>query len=301
MTVGPPQAGTEVTMRALANRTGGQFFKPSTPQELQQAYIDIAGILRNLAGVNATMQINYQNVEVNSTPISGGLAFDYVPVDNGMTSPDSRTTILWPNNTRSFKNQSSCWTAANNYQLHFDIGTIKLGERWETTYRLKANQTGLIRLFDNTSKIFFNDGAETLEFPDLFITVSPNTTPMGLQSGSLLVKNLALHGDYNKSVIMQWDLNYTGYEPKVTENYYYCYQDVPICTPSTGIAFGHGSISSPSSVGWEIPRSYALDVSKFPPGQYVLIVEAKVPGVSHHAPSGFSKVYTAGKINIWLK
>jgi len=291
---GSTSSSTEVTMRALADRTGGKFFKPSTPQELQQAYFDIAGILRNLAGVNASMQVNYQNVEVNSTPISGGLAFDYVPVENGMTSPDSRTTILWPNNTRSFKNQSDEWTAANNYQLHFDIGTMNISDRWETTYRLKANQTGLIRMFDNTSTILFNNGAETVEFPDLYITVTPNTTTPGLQTGVLSVTNLVPQsGNFVDSVPMQWNLNYTGFDT-VTESYWYSYRGLPF------VEFGRVS-GIPSTNGLEISRSRTLDVTKFPPGDYRIQVIAEVPGISPADDFGaFIKPVENEKVNIWL-
>ncbi len=291
---GSTSSSTEVTMRALANRTGGQFFKPSSPDELQQAYIDIAGILRNLAGVNATMQVNYQNVEVNSTPMSGGLAFDYVPVENGMTSPDSRTTILWPNTTRSFKNQSDEWTAANNYQLHFDIGTMNISDRWETTYRLKANQTGLIKMFDNTSTILFNNGAETVEFPDLYITVTPNTTTPGLQTGVLSVTNLVPQsGNFVDSVPMQWNLNYTGFDT-VTESYWYSYRGLPF------VEFGRVS-GIPSTNGLEITRSRTLDVTKFPPGDYRIQVLAEVPGISPADDFGaFIKPVENEKVNIWL-
>ena len=291
---GSTSSSTEETMTALANRTGGQFFKPSTPDELQQAYIDIAGILRNLAGVNATMQVNYQNVEVNSTPMSGGLAFDYVPVENGMTSPDSRTTILWPNTTRSFKNQSDEWTAANNYQLHFDIGNINISERWETTYRLKANQTGLIKMFDNTSTILFNNGAETVEFPDLYITVTPNTTPQGLQTGVLSVTNLVPQsGNFVNNVPMQWNLNYTGFDT-VTESYWYSYRGLPF------VEFGRVS-GIPSTNGLEISRSRTLDVTKFPPGDYRIQVIAEVPGISPADDFGaFNKPVENEKVNIWL-
>jgi hypothetical protein len=287
---GSTSSSTEVTMRHLANKTGGQFFKPSTPDELKQAYIDIAGILRILAGVNATMNINYQNVEVNSTPMNGGLVFDYVPVENGMTSPDSRTTMLWPNNTRSFKNQSSEWTAANNYQLHFDIGTINISERWETTYRLKANQTGLIKLFDNTSTIIFNNGADHVEFPDLFITVTPNLTPQGTYTGILDVSNLVVtkSGNYTDFIPLQWNLHYEG-TATATETRWYSFNNGP------WVQFGAQSDIGPGDY-----THYAqLDVKKFPPGGYRIKIFAVAPDAREDEE--VTSAVTVGSTGIFIK
>jgi hypothetical protein len=254
------------SMNELANRTGGKLFKPTSPEELKQAYIDIAGILQTLAGVNATMQVNYQNVEVNSTPMSGGQAFDYVPVENGETSPDSRTTILWPNITRSFKNQTNEWNANN--QLHFDIGTININERWETTYRLKANQTGLIKLFDNTSTISFNNGFDLLEFPDLFITVTPNVTPMGSQTGTLDLANLTVtkSGSITDFIPVSWDLTYSGIAT-VTETMWYSHNNGP------WVLFNSQQNINPGT----LIQNGQLDVRKLPPGGYRIKIHAVAP------------------------
>jgi hypothetical protein len=254
-----------VSMDELANRTGGKLFKPTTPEELKQAYIDIAGILRTLAGVNATMQLNYQNVEVNSTPMPGKDVFDYVPVENALPA-DQRTTILWPNNTRSFSNQIDEWNTNN--QLHFDIGTINISERWETTYRLKANQTGLIKLFDNTSIIRFNNGEDFLEFPDLFITVTPNFTPFGSQTGTLDVSNLAVtkSGSITDFVPVSWNLKYIGFA-NVTETMWYSHNDGP------WVQFNSRSDIGPG----DYVHTEQLDVKKSPPGGYRIKIHAVAP------------------------
>jgi hypothetical protein len=253
------------SMDELANRTGGKMFTPTTPAELKQAYVDIAGILRTLAGVNATMQVNYQNVEVNSTPMPGKEVFDYVPVENAAPA-DQRTTMLWPNNTRSFKNQTDEWNTNN--QLHFDIGTINISERWETTYRLKANQTGLIKLFDNTSTISFNDGVDFLEFPDLFITVTPNVTPLGSQAGTLDVSNITVtkSGSITDFIPFNWNLKYAGIA-KVTETMSYSYNNGP------WVLFSSQSDILPG----DFVHYSQLDVRKLPPGGYKIKVHAFAP------------------------
>jgi hypothetical protein len=259
-----------VQMSELANRTGGKMFIPTTPEELKQVYIDIAHELQTLAGVNATMDLDFQNVEVNSTPMDGGLVFDYVPVEMGETSPDSRTTILWPNNTRSFVNQSNEWTAANNYQLHFNIGTINTSDTWQATYRLKVNQIGLVKVFGNTSKINFNgaDGPDFLELPDLYITVTPNMTIEGTYTGVLDVSNLAVtkSGNHTDFIPLQWNLHYAG-KDKATETWWYSYNNGP------WIQFGAQSGLGPA----DYTHHAQLDVKKFPPGGYQIRIFAVAP------------------------
>jgi hypothetical protein len=256
-------SNAEVIMRNLANKTGAQFFKPSNPEELRQAYISIAGILRTLAGVNATMKVNYQYFEVDSEKMVGKEVFDYVPVEMGETSPDSRTTILRSNNTRTFRNQTDEWNM-NNY-LHFDIGTLNISERWETTYRLKANQTGLIKLFDNTSMISFNNGVDFLEFPDLYIMVTPNVTPQtpltGLEVWNLVVTKSGPIRDY---LPLEWNLRYTGFNT-TTETIRYQYNNNGPLIPlyiRANIAQGNYT------------HIATLDVKKLPPGTYSIYINA---------------------------
>ena len=254
-----------VMMDELANRTGGKLFTPETPDELRQAYIDIAGILRQLAGVNATMNVNYQNIVVNSTPMPGREVFDYVPVEFAPPA-DQRTTILWPNSTRLFRNQTEEWNTCN--QLHFDIGTINISDQWETTYRLKANQTGLIKIFDNTSTINFNNGADLLQFPDLYLTVLPNFSQPGLRSGTVDVSDLTVtkSGSVTDFIPVQWNLKYTGFST-VTETLWYSADNGPWVLFSTqpDIDFGY------------FTHNALLDVRKLPPGGYRIKIHAVAP------------------------
>ena len=79
------------------------------------------------------MNLDFSNVNVNSTPMSGGHVFAYVPVNVGLPGeyinhtkgnidPDGRTSIIWTDGNQSVVNQSNDWTAANNYQLKFNVG-----------------------------------------------------------------------------------------------------------------------------------------------------------------------------------
>jgi hypothetical protein len=228
--------------------------------------------------------------------MSGDQVFSYVPVPLGETNPLSRTTILWPNNTRSFLDQTNEWNA--NHQLSFSIGTLNISDQWQTIYRLRVNQTGLINIFNgSTSTITFNDGKQNqiLELPNLYVTVNPNTTPFGLSSGTLYVTNLYPQGEvFTDKVPMKWNLSYDGFDT-VTETYWYAYRTQPF------IEFGRTS-NILSTNGMEVIRSTDLDVTNFPSGDYRIKVIASVPGIPPAEASGaFTKLFGGGKVSILLE
>ena len=250
------------------------------------------------------MNLDFKNVQVNSTPMSGGDAFSYVPVELGFSSPSSRTTILWPNSTRTFKNQSDEWTAANDYQLKFDIGTIKVNQSWETTFRLQVKQLGLIQLFGPGSKLSFNNGTDSLKLPDSFVLSLSNITPVGLTNGTLYLDLLKPSGEnYNTSVPMKWNLNYTTSNEfdtaTVTETYWYSYRSQPF------VQFG-GKSNIPNGTFTPLTKpeytTTNLDVKNFPAGDYHVKVIASVPGIpSVEDTAEFTKFYDNASVNILLK
>jgi hypothetical protein len=154
-----------------------------------------------------------------------------------------------------------------NNQLHFDIGTLNISERWETTYRLRANQTGLIKLFDNTSMISFNNGADFLEFPDLYIMVTPNATPQ-LPQTMLTVWNLAVtkSGPISDYIPLEWNLKYTGFS-QTTVTIEYQYNNEPLTRFYTRDNIAPGNYTHVAQ----------LDVRKLPQGRYRIWVNAMAP------------------------
>ena len=113
-------------------------------------------------------------------------------------------------------------------RLHFDIGTLHINEMWESQYRLKVKQTGLIKLFDNTSKLTFNNGTETLKLPEIYITSVPSYTPVGSTSGTLDVSNLVVtkSGRITDLIPVNWNLKYLGIAT-VDETMWYSYNNGP--------------------------------------------------------------------------
>ena len=118
-----------------------------------------------------------------------------------MMSPDSRTTILWQNNTRSFEDQTGDWN--DDFRLNFTIGTIRAKQTWETTFRLKVKQAGTIDLFGSVSNISYNDLPGNLHLPTPLIT-SDNNPPPGSQSGMLDVSNPAITKSGNFTDYVPW-------------------------------------------------------------------------------------------------
>ena len=134
-------------------------------------------------------------------------------------------------------------------------------------YRLKANQTGLIRLFDNRSSVSFNDRHDILKFPDLFITVTPNATPFQAQ-GILDVSHLAVT---KSSVVdyapLEWHTSYAG-NSTASETLAYSDNNQEWVTIET--------LTNIAPVVDYYPVRQ-LDVKKLPPGNYWIRVHGVAP------------------------
>jgi hypothetical protein len=265
-------------MSLLANQAHGLHFCCTNSSQVIEAFGQIRQNLSEIAGVNTTMDLNFENPIVNNeTTWSGSDVFDYVVVDNGMTSPDSRTTILWPNNTRSFENQTDDWN--DDYRLNFAVGTIRFKQTWETTFRLKILKEGIIDLFGN-STISYNDVPGNLHLPTTLIT-SVNDTPPGFQGGALDISDLIAtkSGNFTDYVPLEWNLDYQGTNT-ATETLCYCVEES--CATLHGPCDGPWVIfdtRSDIAPGHYTPRMAQMDVRNLPPGRYWV----KVHGFAHVA------------------
>jgi len=222
------QPGNAVNLKALADATHGKYYCGTTREQIDDFFEDIK---RNLTTVttDANMTLDFSNVPVNSDPIPGGEVFSYVPVGpftplQTVVNPNGRTSIIWPNGTQSVIDQSDNWTAANNYQLKFVVGAIRVKETWEATFRLKVNKTGIIQLFGPGSTISYNGGSGTMKIPHTYINSLPGSE--GLHTGTLKISNLIVSGPVADSIPLQWNLNYTGFAT-ATETIEYSYNNLP--------------------------------------------------------------------------
>ncbi|MDD4254786.1 MAG: VWA domain-containing protein [Methanofollis sp.] len=253
------------TMDILAESTGGKHYHATTDDDLARIYTEIAGELQTEAGVNTTMNLNFTNVRVNSTPVRGDKVFEYVFKEGVSTHihNQTRTGDVLYNDTID---QTPQWDKDQN--LHFDIGTVRLGQTWETTFRLKVNETGNITIFGPGSTISFNNGAEPLILPEAFISALPVNNP-GNGTADIWVGDLhrVENGPITDFLRMTWNLNYTGNQT-ATQHLFYSTDE-----KRTWVGFG---TVAPREKGLSQEKA-ALDVRDLPTARYWIRVRATAP------------------------
>ena len=207
------------------------------------------------------MTADFENVNVTNFAMDGDQVFDYV------YHPTDSTKINWQDGATNVTDQSSDWIADN--KLDFNIGTIKVGQSWNATFRLKVNQSGLIDVFGNHSTVSFNGGNETLYLPQTFITVVPNLTVTEIGVKTITLDNLTCTqtGEIKALIPVMWDTNYTG-NKTLTEKVYYRIDD-----KGPWIQFDTKThYYDPLTMEYV---DYAqLDVTKLPSGSYQIMVYA---------------------------
>ena len=251
----------------LADGTHGTYYEASAT-DIAEVYNSIAGELVDNAGVNTTMKADFENVNVTGVTMPGDQVFDYV------YDSTASTKIRWQNGTITVPalNQSADWATDN--KLDFIIGTIKVGQFWNATFRLRVNQSGIIDLFGKDSTVTFNGGTETLNLPQLFITVVPklNATVIGTKTITLTNLTVTEPGEIKTLIPIMWNMNYTG-NSTVTENVYYSVDEGSWVMFATKIIPGYSDMPTLK----EYVEYEQLDVTKLPPGGYRLKVYATAP------------------------
>ena len=189
------------TMKTLATTTGGKHYWASDAASLAKVYTDIAGELRQEAGVQTQVNLNLGSVIVNDHVDTSGQVFDYVgdpsvPVSASSPFPaqpytfdvaggKGSTMVDKYNNTPAGGGGVYHFIPGNDsahvplplvgpmiinqtgewlsspHKLGFDVGTVKLNETWETNFRLRVLKEGSISLFDSTSTVTFLDKSTT--------------------------------------------------------------------------------------------------------------------------------------------
>jgi hypothetical protein len=239
------------------------------------------------------MGLDYQNINVTGVTIPGSQVFSYI------SHPTFSTRIGWQDGVTNVTNQSADWAADN--KLDFTIGTIKVGQTWNATFRLKANQSGSVDIFGANSLISFNGGASTLTIPHTFLTVIPqlNATSTGQKTISLENIQVTESGEIKATLPVMWNTSYTG-NKTITESLYYSADNGPWVLFNT---ITHPYPYAPDIISATEYVDYAqLDVRKLPPGGYKI----KVYATASDAPddeimTDATRVGGAGKTYIKLE
>ncbi|QYZ79112.1 VWA domain-containing protein [Methanofollis formosanus] len=219
-------ASTDLTemepyMVTLSESTGGRYTWAKNETELKKVYSEIAGELWIEAGVNTSLALDFTDVTVSTNTsvltAAGDEVFEYIP--------ETHEKMVWFNEDSvegypKSRNDAENWTKG---RLDFDIGTIKLNQTWQATFKLKVRPNpdaiGNVKILDENSILTFNE-ADTLRVPDTYLTVmrSLNNVPLG--DASLTLDGLRETGITRQTMDIAWNLTYTG-NSTVTETVEY--------------------------------------------------------------------------------
>ena len=160
---------------------------------------------------------------------------------------------------------------------------MRLGQTWETTFRLAVKTEGNINIFGPGSTITFDNGTGNLTLPDTFITAVPlNYT--GMDFAALEITNLMFTGTgpVDEFLPVAWDLNYTGLY-NVTEDLFYSNDN-----EYTWVKFDSLNATNTTTDG-----ASTLDVRGLPPGEYVIRIRGSAPD-TEDASAKITQNVTAG-------
>jgi hypothetical protein len=253
--------GGRGTLEQLATQTGGKYFYALTGDDLATVYSQIAGELKEAAGVNTRMNLDFQNVEVNGVSVPGSEVFEYV-------YREGESTHLVPPAPRAAwtENSEPAWNM--NHQLSFNLGTIKVNEEWVVTFILKVVKSGNIKVLGANSEVVFDEGKGTLAIPDTYLTSIPQGTEGGLGSLTLRITGLeeAVPRKNERTADLRWHIAYNGNDEDIIEEIW--------VAPLNSAAFAYkGSTSAKKG---DITGTYPLDISDLRPGIYRVRVTGSV-------------------------
>jgi hypothetical protein len=255
------------TLRILAETTNGKYYYALTHDDLINFYGDIAGALKDTAGVNTTLALDFSSVDVNGNPVTpGSKALEYVYID------DKSTRVTYPNGTWEMFNSTDDMKTG---RLNVSMGTIKVNQEWLVDLSLKMNMDGNIRIIGPSSKIYFNDNqgtATSIPAPDTFVTAIPAGTDKGVAHPVLTITNLSrTNPDADReNAVLKWDIAYTGTNETITE-------EIRMATLNTPFWFVDTTFAGKD----DKEDTYTVDISTLAPGTY----RAMVTGIVPDAPS----------------
>ncbi|MDD4255656.1 MAG: Ig-like domain-containing protein [Methanofollis sp.] len=263
-------SGGRSTLRTLAETTGGKYYDGDAAN-IDDVYSQIAGDLKTEAGVDTMMDLSFQNVQVNNAPVPGEdvFAYQYIPgVSTNIASWIDNETGHYDPVPLHTEDQTADWE--DDQSLHFDIGTVRLGQTWTTSYTLKVLKDGNINVFGPGSTISFNGGTDSLDLPETFITAVPDLNNTGIMNATLdLVEPLQRVGSGPVTDFLKvgWHMNYTG-NYTATQRLSYSTDRGKTWTPFLTM--------TPRPAG-ERDEVASLDIRSLAAGRYLIRVDATAP------------------------
>jgi Mg-chelatase subunit ChlD len=206
-------SGGQTTLKLLASQTGGTYYYAPTGNDLNKIYTDIAGSLKDTAGVNTVMNLSFNNIVVNNVSVPGDQVYGYTFIPGRSTLVDTWNVSGRLAGYPMTANSTPDWN--RDRSINFFIGTIRLGQTWQSTVTLRILKDGNINVFDPASKITMQDSLFPLRIPDVYITALPNSSPVALTSAARLqLDSLAVTNPGGKTnADLRWNLAYDGVLP----------------------------------------------------------------------------------------
>jgi hypothetical protein len=234
------------TNEKMAELTGGHHYHANTGDEALAIYEKIAGELKEVAGGNTQVALNFNTVKVNDIMGGGDVRYymKYVssetPSSDGGPLPSDSTYLnkthwFTSNSTMSYysgypivQDDTVAW---DNRLMEFTPGDIKLDDTWSANFRLKLNASGKIELFGpgTASEICFTDASTektTCQFiPAFQCNIQESLINEGIGDEYLFIGNLTADNTKEDPNILkiQYNVTYTGKDPMntVTETIWY--------------------------------------------------------------------------------
>ncbi|MDD1668815.1 MAG: VWA domain-containing protein [Methanomicrobiales archaeon] len=255
----------QTALRTLATSTGGKYYYALTSSDLLTFYTDIAGSLKDTAGVDTSLSLNFLNVDVTGIAVPGASALEYKYI-NGIS-----TQVTGPKTSVTY-NSTSDW---NKGKINISMGTIKVNEEWRVDLTLKVKLSGNIKLLGSSSRVSFVDSAgqaSSVPLPDTFVTAVPEGWIGGLEKRSFLIYNLRRVNENTDRDIasLAWNITYTG------DNEYY---DEGISVAAASSIFPSDQIVIQASKT-DISGTYPLIISDLKPGTYKVMVTGRPTDVT---------------------
>lgn len=288
-----PSGTTWDTMGTLATTTGGKRYHAASGSALANVYAEIAGDLKESAGIGTTAYMDFGSIVVNDQLDTSGNVFTYVsdPQTDGVTAtapttPLGSTMVRKYNETHElipgpdytevgplYDNMTGYWNSNTPHHLYFNIGTVKLQETWETNFRLRVLKEGSISLMGPNSNITFSDedgAVSTLKLENLSsFTSTQDTVFTGATWQTLAISDFKRtdtptgDGPLTSTLPVTWTTDYTGFRP-VTHDVYFIHDFDPPVRFDQKVTTGVGSKTLFSQ----------LDMTTLQPGGYQIRVHA---------------------------
>ncbi len=259
-----PRVVQDITI--LSEATGGSYVWAGNEEDLTAVYTQIAGELITEAGVNTTLHLSHDNIEINMTVYQGGDLFEYLPETTVSHYNTKGGEIIWVEGYPKEIDQTADWLGITPppYTLSFDIGTIYLHDLWKAEYQLRIIKDGTFEVFGPAASVNFE--GDTLTLPTTLISVIPPIDVIGLDQPELEVKNLRTTEPSPVTDILPlaWDLTYGGSD-RVTQLVRYTVVD-PIVYARFGDIGTYewtvaGTVISDSGPLLSQTQYYSIDVS----------------------------------------